>query len=167
MTSSPPPVNRLNRVVARVDRVPAALRPRLLSLVMGRTVPFVGTAGVRFEAMTAERVAVSLPNQPRVRNHIGQLHAVAMTLLAETASGMVVAMNVPDTTVPVIKSMRVDFRKRSKGAMRAVATLTAEQLAALRGTEKGEVAVAVQVTDESGGEPITCEMIWAWVPRRR
>jgi hypothetical protein len=25
----------------------------------------------------------------------------------------------------------------------------------------------VTITDESGGEPIQCEMVWAWVPKAR
>ncbi len=31
-------------------------------------------------------------------------------------------------------------------------------------SDKGEVTVAVQVSDESGAQPIECEFIWAWVP---
>jgi hypothetical protein len=30
---------------------------------------------------------------------------------------------------------------------------------------KGEVRVAVTVTDEAGIEPIECEFVWAWVPK--
>jgi CBS-domain-containing membrane protein len=42
------------------------------------------------------------------------------------------------------------FRKRATGARRAVATPTAEQRAALQTSDKGEVQVAVTVTDEAG-----------------
>ena len=34
-------------------------------------------------------------------------------------------------------------------------------------TEKGESMVTVTVTDESGQEPIICEMLWAWVSKRK
>jgi hypothetical protein len=27
--------------------------------------------------------------------------------------------------------------------------------------------VPVSITDESGAEPIQCEMVWAWVPKKR
>ena len=46
----------------------------------------------------------------------------------------------------------------------AVATLTDEQRALMQQSDKGEVTVAVQVSDESGAQPIECEFIWAWVP---
>ena len=48
--------------------------------------------------------------------------------------------------------------------MRAVATLSEEQRELIRSTTKGEVTVAVTVTDESGNQPIECEFVWAWIP---
>ena len=65
------------------------------------------------------------------------------------------------------QALKVEFKKRAKGDLRAEATLTPEQVALIRGTEKGEVHVAVKVTDEAGVEPVICEMIWAWTPKRR
>jgi hypothetical protein len=31
---------------------------------------------------------------------------------------------------------------------------------------KGDVSVAVTATDEKGENPIHCEMVWAWIPRK-
>ena len=80
-----------------------------------------------------------------------------MALLAETATGFVVGINLPDDKLPLIKSLKVDFYKRTKGDMRAVATLTAEDVARITSEPKGELWVPVSVTDESGDEPIKCE----------
>ena len=110
---------------------------------------------------------VSLKNRRKVRNHIGQIHAAGMILLAETATGMVVGMNVPDDKVPLIKSMKTNFVKRSTGAMRAVAHLSAEQIEKIKTLEKGEVQVPVTVTDEVGVEPVLVEAIWAWIPKKK
>jgi len=49
--------------------------------------------------------------------------------------------------------------------MIATATLTDEQQKLMQSTEKGETLVKVQVTDESGEEPIQCEMLWAWIAK--
>ena len=46
------------------------------------------------------------------------------------------------------------------------ANLTDEQIALLEGQEKGEINVHVKVTDATGIEPVECEMIWTWVPKR-
>ena len=159
--------NNLNRFVSTLAFLPPTLRVAALSRVLGRIVPFVGTSGLRYEEMTAHRVTVSIRNHRSVQNHIKGVHAVAMALLAETASGFVTMMNLPDDKLPLIKSLKVDYHKRSQGDMRAVATLTDEQMQFIRTTPKGELLVPVVVTDESGGEPVHCEMLWAWVPKKK
>ena len=157
--------NRLERQLERLNEVPAFARPWFRSVVLGRAVPFTGTAKLRYEEMSAGSVQIFVANSPKVRNHIGGVHAMAITLAAETATGMVMGMNVRDDCIPVVKDMRVQFKKRGQGAMRAVAILTDEQRELIRSSTKGEVTVAVTVTDESGKQPIECEFVWAWIPR--
>jgi acyl-coenzyme A thioesterase PaaI-like protein len=159
--------NQLARTVAKLQRVPAGLRPWLTSLMLGKVVPLVGTAGLRFEEITPERVVVSIRNRKPVQNHIKGVHAAGMALLAETATGFCVGMNVPDDKLPLIKTMKVDYLKRAVGNLRAVAQLRPEQLALIRTQDKGEVTVPVTITDDSGQSPIQCEMLWAWVPKKR
>lgn len=156
-------MNRLEKQVQRLKGYPNSI----LSWTIGRVVPYVGTSKVYFEKMSQTEVIVSSKNRKKVRNHIGQIHAAAMILLAETATGMVVGMNIPDDKIPLIKSMKTDFVKRSTGAMRAVAQLTPAQIEIIKTTEKGEVKVPVTVTDEAQIEPIIVEAIWAWIPKKR
>jgi uncharacterized protein (TIGR00369 family) len=159
--------NRLSRNLSKVNRLPGPIADVARTAVMGRIVKFVGTAGLHIEELTEARCVVALANKTKVQNHIGGIHAAAMALLAETATGFVVGMNVPDDRVPVIKTMRVDYIKRAKGDLRAVATLSDEERARMRSDEKGEVTVAVIVTDGANVEPIRCEMVWAWTGKRR
>ncbi len=156
-------MNQLASVVHKLNAYPKWL----LSWAIGRKVPYVGTSGVRFEEMTTDRVIVSLKNKKRVRNHIHQLHACAMLLLAETATGMVLGMNIPDDKIPLVKTMKNDFVKRSTGAMRAEAIFTKAQKEQIEKEEKGETTIQVKVTDETGIEPIICEVVWAWIPKRK
>ncbi len=161
------PPNRLARQLDRLSEVPAFARPWFRSVVLRRAVPFTGTAGLDFIEMTANRVEVGIRNEKKVQNHIGGIHASAMNLLAETATGMVVGMNVRDDCIPLAKELRMAFKKRATGALRAVATLSAEQRALMQGSDKGEVNVPVIVTDEAGVNPVECEFVWAWVPSVR
>ena len=124
--------NKLARTVARFDVLPAALRPAALSLALGKAVPFAGTAKIRFELLTQEKVVVSVKNHRRVQNHIRGLHAAAMALLAETATGFCVGLNLPDDKLPLIKTLKVDYLRRAQGDMRAVAILRPEQVEAIR-----------------------------------
>lgn len=156
--------NRLVRSLKQLDGVPAFARSWARNLVLRRAVPFTGTARLNFAVMTPERVEIAIANDRRVHNHIKGVHAAAMTLVAETATGMVVGMNVRDDCLPLAKELKVAFKKRAQGSLRAVATLTEAQRAMMQQSDKGEVSVAVQVTDGSGAQPIECEFIWAWIP---
>jgi uncharacterized protein (TIGR00369 family) len=160
-------MNKLSKIVKGIHKLPEFMQTTALSLTLGNVVKFVGTAGIRFEKMQAEEVVVTLANKRKVQNHIGQVHAAATALLAETATGMVVGMNVPDDKIPLLKSMQVNYLKRSQGQQRAVATLHPEQIEQIKTLEKGDVAVPVQVLDSVGTEVVTVEMVWAWIPKRR
>lgn len=159
--------NRLRRTLRSLDRAPTFVRRWLVSSAIGRTIHFVGTAGLRIEEIGTEQVIISIANKRRVQNHIGTVHAAAMALLAETATGLALGMHLHDEAVPVIKQLEVDFLRRAKGGMRAVAQLSAEQQRVLQNDERGELLVPVAVTDSEGNTPIECRMLWAWTPRRR
>ncbi|MFV5503287.1 DUF4442 domain-containing protein [Acinetobacter sp. 226] len=159
--------NRLTRLVKATSRLPQGMRTALLSKTFGRVVPMVGSAKIRYQEISASKVVVSMANHKVMQNHIGQIHACAMALLAETATGFVTAMNVPDSAVVLIKSLKVDFKRPTKGGMTAVATLTPEQQQLMQSSEKGETLVQVIVTDESGEAPIQCEMLWAWIAKNQ
>ncbi|CAM4350943.1 DUF4442 domain-containing protein [Acinetobacter pragensis] len=157
--------NRLSRLVQTTSKFPQGIRTALWSKAFGRIVPMVGTAKIRYEQVTPSLVKVSLANHKAMQNHIGQVHACAMLLIAETATGFVTAMNVPDSAIVLIKSIKADFKRPSKGAMKAVAELTAEQQQLMQSTDKGETLVSVIISDESGEAPVKCEMLWAWVSK--
>ncbi|WP_434626648.1 DUF4442 domain-containing protein [Chromobacterium sp. CV08] len=159
--------NSMSRIADKVGRLPVAWRSTVLSMMFGKIVPFLSTAGLRFEEVGHHRLSVSIRNRKKVQNHIRGVHAAAMALLAETSTGFVVGMNMPDDKLMLLKSMKVNYIKRSQGDMRAVATLTPQQIQSMHELEKGEVLVEVQVTDDSGESPIICEMLWAWIPKKR
>lgn len=141
------------------------MRWRTLTWAFGKNVPFVRTARLRFQDLSEERALLYLRNHKRVQNHIGSVHAAAVALLAETASGTLLTMNLPDDRVPLLKSMQIDYAKRSKGDLLAEATLNAAARKRLGTEARGEVVVPVTVTDESGAEPVQCRMLWAWISK--
>lgn len=159
------PTNRLSKLVKATAKLPKGIRSTLWSKAFGRVVPMVGSANIRYLEVSHAKVVVKIENHRAMQNHIGQVHACAMALIAETATGFVTGMNVPNSCIMLIKSLKIDFKRPSKGAMTATATLTNEQQKLMQSTEKGETLVSVRVTDESGEEPIQCEMLWAWVSK--
>jgi uncharacterized protein (TIGR00369 family) len=147
--------------------LPAGLRHWLLTRFFGRAVPFIATAGVDFQRVEADCVEVRLRNRHKVQNHIKGVHAAATALLAETASGFVMALNVPDDKLLLLKSMRVDYLQRSQGNLRAQARLSPQQIELLHLEPKGNLLVAVLVSDDSDSAPVACEMTWAWISKQR
>jgi acyl-coenzyme A thioesterase PaaI-like protein len=158
--------NRLNRSLVAVKKAPSFLQNWLRDRAIGKFVKFVGTANIHFEKMTCHEVVLTLANATKVQNHIGQIHAAATTLLAETATGMIVGMNLPDDKLPLMKTLTVHFIKRSQGAQRAVATLSDDQIAQLRNTERGDMIVPVAIHDEAGTEVVKADMCWAWILKK-
>ncbi len=160
-------LNRLSRAVVSLRKWPKSWRHWLLNFLIHRTVKFTGTAKINVELLDFSRSIMTLKNRAKVQNHIGSIHAAAMALLAETATGLIVGMNVPDDRIPVLKSMTIHYLKRARGDMRAEAKLFPEQIAQMRTEAKGDFIVQVKVTDAEGKEPIACSMNWAWTPKRR
>lgn len=159
--------NSISRTVQKLDKLPSFMRSWALTKAIGSTVKMLGACKVDIEYMRFNESKLYLKNRKRVQNHIGGIHACGAALLAESATGLVIGMNVPDSSVPVIKTLNVNYVKRMQGNLEAVATLTPEQMEMVQNTEKGELSVPVKITDESGQEPVVCDMVWAWVPKKR
>ncbi|MGB0524696.1 MAG: DUF4442 domain-containing protein [Flammeovirgaceae bacterium] len=154
--------NKLTRALKRVEAYPKFMQAWLIDKAIGNAVKLVGTSQIHFEELGHAKLVASLKNRKKIRNHIGQIHAAAMILLAETATGILVGMNIPDSKVPLIKTLNTNFVRRTLGDMKAVATLTNAQIEQIHTTDKGETWVAVTVTDETGEEVIECKALWAW-----
>jgi hypothetical protein len=95
------------------------------------------------------------------------LHAAAIALLAETVTGLVVALNVPDASVPVLRTLDVSFRRRANPPLRAEATLPDAEAERIRSSSIGKIDVPVTTADASDRAPIQAMLQWAWLPQRR
>lgn len=161
--------NQFTKLLSVTKYLPANARAKILSKAFGKVVPFVGTTGVYYETVEPNKVVVSLHNNKSVQNHIGSIHAVAVTLLAETATGFILGLNLPSDRVLLIKSYSVNFyRPLKKGQVAAIATLSDAQRLTIFETPKGEMVIPCVIDDrdsDSERDPIVVEMTWAWVPK--
>ncbi|MDF2178715.1 DUF4442 domain-containing protein [Aliiglaciecola sp. CAU 1673] len=159
--------NPLRKLVDTANR----FGPKMASFIMTRAfcskVKLAGTAGVEILQTDGKSVTFRLKNRKKVQNHIGSVHAAGMALLAESATGFITGINLPGDKLPLIKSMNIRYLTRAQGDMQAVAHLSDEQISAMMQQDKGEVNVAVKVTDATGTQTVDCEMIWAWIPKKR
>ena len=159
--------NKLSRTIAKIARMPPWLRRFATTKAFTSQVRFAGTGAVQILELEEGRAVLQMRNVRKVQNHIGTIHASAMGLLAESATGIVLGMTLPDSKIPLMKSTHIDYVRRANGTLRAEATLPPDMRQRVLTEDKGDFAVPVRVTDEAGEEPVKCQMVWAWIPKKR
>ena len=159
-------MNRMSKMVLMTNKIPFG-KAFFRSKILGNIVPFTGTSSLNFEKIESEEVIISLKNNRSVQNHIKQVHACAMALVIETATGFVVGMNVPDDKILLIKELNLKYVQRSFGTVKATASLTKEQIEEIKNEPKGDIVVPVILTDEESKEPVKAEAIWAWREKKK
>jgi len=150
-----------------------ALDPALVSQALPAAVPMVGTLGLEFVEVTADRAVLRLPDQPAFHNHIGGPHAGAMFTLAESASGAIVLVHFGDRVAdvtPLAVDATIRYLKLARGAVTATATTEADPaavVATLEAGERPEFTVDVALHDESGTHTGQMSVLWTLKPARR
>ena len=159
--------SQIYNTLSKLNKAPSFLQTGLKSFFVGRAVPFVGTAGLRFEKTTSSEWIASIPNSPSNRNHLKQIHACGMVLLAESIAILIVAMNLPADKLPLVKNINVDFVKRSTGGLRGKVKLNDEQINYIQTTTKGELPLEVEIMDSAGIQPVIITVTAVWIPKKR
>jgi len=158
--------NRFSTIVSKINKAPHFLQSFLLTKIFNSTVKYAGTTGLKVVSISQQEATLTLRNKKAVQNHIKGIHAIAAAILAESATGIVFGMNVPDNRLPLLKSLKMDYHRRMQGNLTAKASLSQEQIYTIEQDEKGSIIVPVVITDESGQIPIECQMEWAWISKR-
>lgn len=120
------------------------------------TLPFVRLLGISIDEIGTGTAKVSMPDDPKLHNHLSTQHAGALFTLAETASGAAMAGGFAELILglrPVAKESRIAYQKVARGATRAEGRVPGD-LAALKAqlAQDGKVAfpVAVDIFDSEG-----------------
>ncbi len=159
--------NLIASALARIEKLPRALQNRALNFAFGRAVPFVRTTGVHYDKVSELEWCAHVPNKRRAQNHLKQVPAGAMIVLAESGAVTMMGMSLPPERLPLVKSLEAKFVRRSSGAIRAVARLTEEQLHRIKTEPKGEVVIEVEIRDETGEIPALITVVPAWTTRKK
>src|SRR6476620_1339380 len=142
-----PQSNRFSVFNARVNGLPLprSWRQQVLTLGMGWTIPYLSTSSVELLEFDAGSATLRLRNRRKVQNHMGSVHASAAYLLAEAATGTVVAANLPDRARYSVTNSKIEYSRRAVGDLTARAYLDDTQQRMLREEAKGRFTVPVQV----------------------
>ena len=63
------PANRLAQTIEKIANVAGPFRQQAITLALGSSLKFVGTARLKVEELSAERAVVSVANKKGVQNH--------------------------------------------------------------------------------------------------
>ena len=159
--------NRLSRLVRRVESLPLSpvIQRRALTWFAGLAIPYLATSSIELELVRPERAVLSLRNRRKVQNHMKTVHASAMFLLAEAATGTVLTANLPDGSRFATIHIEIDYVRKAVGDLRATATLSPEQRALIASEAKGRLVVPVALTDAEGNEPARFSIEWSFKRR--
>lgn len=136
---------------------------------LSQAIPFNVHLGLQTTSVASDSGAVLLPDDEKLRNHVGSQHAGALFAAAEAASGAAFVgafLDIMGEITPLAESAQISYKKLAKGEITATARF-GEDADALKAKlrEQGRVRfpVQVQMTDTAGN--VVAEMTVDWYVR--
>ncbi|HEY2633019.1 MAG TPA: DUF4442 domain-containing protein [Solirubrobacteraceae bacterium] len=134
-----------------------------------QAIPFNVHLGLQTTTVAENHGAVLLPDDERLRNHVGSQHAGALFAAGEAASGAAFVgafLDIMGNITPLAESAEIAYKKIAKGEITATARFT-EDAAALKAklAEESRIRFPVKVEMTSADGTIVAEMTVNWYVR--
>ena len=127
----------------------------IFSALLGMHVPYSGTVGATVITLEPGYVRLALRDRQRVRNHLGSVHAVALTNVGELASGLAMMAALPGTVRGIVRGLSVEFTKKARGTLVAGSRVTVPEV-----TGDTDLEVTAEVRDTQGEVVATIRVQW-------
>jgi acyl-coenzyme A thioesterase PaaI-like protein len=137
---------------------------------LNQAIPFNVHLGLETITVAEDHGVVRLPDDERLRNHVGSQHAGGLFSAGEAASGAAFVgsfLDIMGEITPLAESAEIAYRKLAKGQITATARFT-EDREALKAklNEDGRVRFPVEVEMTSADGTVVAEMTVNWYVRR-
>lgn len=129
-------------------------------------IPFNNHLGLTYEEVAPGRARVTLPDDPRLHNHIATQHAAGMFAAAEAASGGAFAGSFADvmgTVTPLAEKAEIAYKKVARGPITATAELRGDVEGLRTVLEKDgrmRFPVEIELTDAVGNVVASVTVHW-------
>jgi acyl-coenzyme A thioesterase PaaI-like protein len=137
---------------------------------LSQAIPFNVHLGLETITVADDHGVVTLPDDEKLRNHVGSQHAGGLFSAGEAASGAAFVgsfLDVMGEITPLAESAEIAYRKLAKGEITATARFS-EDRGALRAKLEADgrvrFPIAVEMTDAEG--TVVAEMTVRWYVRR-
>jgi acyl-coenzyme A thioesterase PaaI-like protein len=133
---------------------------RLFSRILGWLIPYSGSVRPHVQHLEPGYARVELRERRRLRNHLRSVHALALANLGELASGLAMALALPDDTRGIPIRIEIDYLKKARG--RIVADGRAAPPAAI--ADEQDASATADITDETGALVARMTVTWRLSP---
>lgn len=105
--------SNLSSYVNRAKRSP--LHRKILSLILGQTIPFNLPHRFKIEEISDEKIRVRIPHRRSNFNHIKGIHACCLATGAELSSGLLLLSRLdPQEYRIIMRSLKMDYHYQAK-----------------------------------------------------
>jgi acyl-coenzyme A thioesterase PaaI-like protein len=132
----------------------------LFARLLARAVPYSATIRPRVLRLESGHATVEIRERRRLRNHLRSVHAIALANLGELASGLAMAVALPDGVRGIPVRIEVEYVKKARGR------ITAEGRAAppARVVEETESEAVADLLDATGDIVSRVRVLWRLRP---
>ena len=127
---------------------------RAYSSLLGKLIPYTGSIPAEFKELGPGVAKVKLRKAKHTQNHLGSVHAIALSNLAELAGNAALAYSLPKDSRFIVKSMNTNYLKKARGVIVAHAECPIPD-----DNQRQDCVVRIKMLDELGVEVANAELV--------